>query len=223
MRIQIKDADGLPPVLGMKLEAALVANATLKKRWEGGMDDLPKPDDRSSLDFSIAGLLKLEGFSHVDTGLILCACVHSKANVDWWKQPKDRLRHVARCVLNSDEPQTKSVWPEPIDFLADAFATPPELRRGTPPDGVVAVRHRHGHTDGRRSDQRRDGVLGFLCERGERPMGDPAQEVGSPLDRKPADLGGDCRRPVDPKVAGDRCLHRADRPAGYRGPPAPQG
>ena len=81
---------------------------------------------------------------------------------------EDRLRH-ARIPGEKagwewpEAEAAKDAWPEPIDFLADAFATPPELHRGAPPGGAVAVRHRHGHTDGRRSDQRRDGVFGFLC------------------------------------------------------------
>ena len=105
----IKDEDGLPTVLRISLDAALVVNGALKERWAGRMDGLAKENDRSALDFSLAALLKLESFSHLNAGLILCACIHAKANTDQW-EPTARLRHVARCVLRSDEPGPQEEW-----------------------------------------------------------------------------------------------------------------
>jgi hypothetical protein len=104
---KIKDVDGLPTVLRMSLEAARVANTAFRERWAGRIDDLG--NDRSSFDFSLACLAKLAGFSHMDAGLILCACAYTKANVDTWK-PTARLRHVARSVLRSVEPKAQEAW-----------------------------------------------------------------------------------------------------------------
>ena len=47
----IKDEDGLPAVLRMSLDAALVINGALKERWAGRMDGLAKANDRSALGF----------------------------------------------------------------------------------------------------------------------------------------------------------------------------
>jgi hypothetical protein len=105
---KIRDADGLTAVLRMSLQAALVTNTALSDRWAGRIDDLG--NDRSSFDFSVACLAKMSGFAPLEAGLILCGCVHSKANFDAWPRPADRLRHVARCVLRSAEPKEQEEW-----------------------------------------------------------------------------------------------------------------
>ena len=105
----ITDVSGLPPVLQMQLNAALLANRALAERWAGKIDDLL--NDKSRFDFSVAALAKLVGFSQVDAGLILCGCVHAKTNTDPWR-PAARLRHVARCVLRSIEPASLVLRPE---------------------------------------------------------------------------------------------------------------
>jgi hypothetical protein len=72
-----------------------------------GVDDLTeagRDDSRSAADMSVAAMLKRAKFNHLDTGLILCAFAHGKANGDPWTGNL-RLRHVARCVLRSHDPK----------------------------------------------------------------------------------------------------------------------
>ncbi len=122
--------------LRQRLEAAIKTHQHLADRWAGMVDDLTeagRDSSRSSLDLSLAALLKRAGFDHLDTGLILCAFAHGKANGDPWTGNL-RLRHVARCVLRSHNPKQtpggddKIEWGKPLDFIADQETAPPELR-----------------------------------------------------------------------------------------------
>jgi hypothetical protein len=101
-----KEAD-LSDSLQQRLVAALKAKPRLNDRWQGLIDDLTADgldDSRSGCDMSLAAMLKRARFNHLDTGLILCAFAHGKANGDPWTGDL-RLRHVARCVLRSREPK----------------------------------------------------------------------------------------------------------------------
>ena len=92
--------------LQQRLDAALKAKPRLADRWAGMIDDLTeagRDDSRSAADMSVAAMLKAAKFNYLDTGLILCAFAHGKANGDPWTG-NPRLRHVARCVLRSHEP-----------------------------------------------------------------------------------------------------------------------
>ena len=80
----------------------------LRDRWAGLVDDLTeagKDDTRSGVDMSLAALLKIAGFDRLETGLVLCAFPHGKANGDEWLDSAARLRHVARCAVRSHEPE----------------------------------------------------------------------------------------------------------------------
>ena len=129
--------------LQQRLDAALKAKPRLSDRWAGMIDDLTeagRDSSRSSLDLSLAALLKRAGFDHLDAGLILCAFAHGKANGDPWTG-NARLRHVARCVLRSHEPKPRAdgdeiEWGAPVDFIADQDTPPPELRQEHIPDAL---------------------------------------------------------------------------------------
>jgi hypothetical protein len=134
---KVSDVAHLPAPLQELLQAALKARPRLGDRWAGLVDDLAergKDASRSGVDLSLAAMLKAADFSHVETGLMLCAFKHGKANGDDWPDEEHRLRHVARTVLRSHEPAGKSGhadsdWPEPLDFLADGDLTgTPELK-----------------------------------------------------------------------------------------------
>jgi hypothetical protein len=139
-------ASDLPRELHDRLQVALEARRTLADRWAGMVDDLTErgmDHSRSAADLSLAAMLKAAGFGHRDTGLVLLAYPHGKANGD--------LRHVARCVLRSHEPAAApergpeppphpgthddkpDEWPEPVDFMAAQLGAPILKERHVPP------------------------------------------------------------------------------------------
>ena len=96
--------DHLPAELYERLHRALNARKRLEHRWAGRVDDLSEAgcdSSRSGADMSLAGMLKVAGFSRLDAGLILCAFEHGKANNDQWANGALRLRAVARCIIRS--------------------------------------------------------------------------------------------------------------------------
>jgi RepB DNA-primase from phage plasmid len=102
----ITRADHLPADLHARLYKAIALKPRLAHRWAGKIDDLVQAGrdvSRSGVDLSLAAMLKAAGFAHLDVALILCAFPHGKANNDEWPNPRQRLRHVARCVLRSYE------------------------------------------------------------------------------------------------------------------------
>ena len=107
----ITQVEGLPFDLGLKLALAIKARKRLADRWAGMIDDLTaagKDDSRSAADFSLAAMLKAAGFSHLETGLILCGWSHGKVNGDAWPNDNLRLRQAARAVLRSYEPKASA-------------------------------------------------------------------------------------------------------------------
>jgi hypothetical protein len=105
---RVSRMDHLPPDLRARLPEALEHRTRLADRWAGKVDDLVTAGHdatRSGADISVAAMAKAAGFSHLEAGLILCAFPHGKANNDEWPNADLRLRHVARCVLHSHEPE----------------------------------------------------------------------------------------------------------------------
>ena len=140
---KIMREERLPADLQARLTTALAARKRLGDRWAGLVDDLieaGKDSSRSGVDLSVAAMLKFAGFSHVDAGLILCAFRHGKTNCDDWSDGTMRLRHVARCVLHSHKPAATETqvtdWPQPLDFLVDQDAAPPDLHPEHIPDAL---------------------------------------------------------------------------------------
>jgi putative DNA primase/helicase len=111
---KISRVNHLPQPLQDRLEDVLKARKRLADRWAGLVDDLTesgKGSSRSEADLSLAAMLKAAGFAHTETGLILCAFKHGKANGDVWPNETMRLRQVARAVLRSHEPRVKGNAP----------------------------------------------------------------------------------------------------------------
>jgi hypothetical protein len=101
----------------------------LADRWAGLVDDLTeagRDDSRSGADMSLAAMLKVAGFNHVETALILLAFQHGKANNEEWGTETLRLRHVARSVLRSHEPDApvEDEHQEALDESSEAGAEP---------------------------------------------------------------------------------------------------
>jgi predicted P-loop ATPase len=129
---RITKQEDLPAPLATRLRTALKTRSQLDDRWNGTSDDLTErglDDSRSGLDMSLAAMLKAAGFSHLEAGLILCAFPHGKANGDDWPKGADRLRHVARTVIRSHEPDP-TTWRDallrgeggtPLRLLANAI------------------------------------------------------------------------------------------------------
>ena len=117
---KIAQVGDLPAALRERLEAALKARPRLADRWDGLVDDLTErglDGSRSGADLSLAAMLKAAGFSHLETGLILCAFQHGKVSGDNWPNLDAGLRYVARCVLRSYGPAAQGG-----DGLDDAVA-----------------------------------------------------------------------------------------------------
>ena len=142
---KITRTDQLPANLQARLSAALAARKWLADRWAGLVDDLAEAGrdaSRSGVDLSLAAMLKFAGFAHLDTGLLLCAFKHGKANNDEWSSATIRLRHVARCVLRSHEPSgVGSTTGEPQDEVPDEDR-PPAFT-----DEALALRFADQHKD----------------------------------------------------------------------------
>jgi uncharacterized protein (DUF927 family) len=105
---EVSKVEQLPPDLQARLRWALAHRKHLADRWAGLVDDLAaagRDDTRSGADISLSAIAKAAGFSHLEAGLILCAFPHGKTNNDEWPSADLRLRHVARCVVHSHEPE----------------------------------------------------------------------------------------------------------------------
>jgi hypothetical protein len=151
---QLREAGGetiqaeadLPEALSSRLTAAMALDPTtmtdrdygrrrrLGDRWHGMIDDLTEAgldDSHSGADMSLAAMLKAAGFSHLETGLALLAFRHGQANNKDWPDETLRLRHVARTVLRSYEPEV-----DPPDPPPPPPPPPPEIDDPVLPFGV---------------------------------------------------------------------------------------
>ena len=186
---RITAEEHLPDALRDRLKAALAGkkrhvHKKLQDRWAGSVDDLTaagKDDSRSGVDMSVAALLNIAGFGPLETGLVLCAFPHGKANGDEWPSPALRLRHVARCALRTREPPpeaghrptiriTAGDMPANVDQAEQALL---EAEAGIYQRGVFLVRagRVHVHVSGDRS------VLAQRIIRDRRPRADGGDDV----------------------------------------------
>ena len=154
----ISKPEHLETALWTRLEGSMKTRPRLADRWAGMVEDLTeagRDSSRSAADLSLAAMLKAARFTHVEVGLILCACPHSKANADDWASSALRLRDVARCVIRSHEPRPEAaraeanrhgtdedaaiVWSTPLDFLADPDIPAPVLTEEHVPDAIYGM------------------------------------------------------------------------------------